>query len=177
MFVFGSYDKFSQCFAFSPNLVIMSSSSPIDVGRTNNSCHEPILEDYDRSFLEDYHCKEEVQCDSVAESEDDGCVGIENSLVFYWIHSLITSLVHNLLGLMKEMDSSQYVSKLSVCSFFLPPWSVRLSRNTCGEIKFFRCWLDESYYAPPFSGTKNYRVSAATGCRSDKHCSNDDSHG
>ena len=27
---------------------------------------------------------------------------------------------------------------------------MRLSRNTCGEIKFFRCWLDDQFFAPPY---------------------------
>ena len=77
MFAFGSYDMFSV-FRFPLNLVTMSSSSPSDVGRKNNSCHEPILEDYDRPFLEDFHCKDEEPCYSEAESEDDGCSGTEN---------------------------------------------------------------------------------------------------
>ena len=72
----------------------MSSSSPIDVGRINNSYHKPILEDYDCPFLEDYHSKQEEQCDSEAEVKTmDGLVQKLISLP-YWICSIITSLVH-----------------------------------------------------------------------------------
>ena len=64
--------------SFFPSFVTMSTSRPADVCVTNNSYQGPILEDHDRPTSEDCCYKEEEQCDSELESEDDGWLGTEN---------------------------------------------------------------------------------------------------
>ena len=54
----------------SPSVVTMPTSRPTGICRMYNLYQEPILEDY--------CCKEEEQCDSELESEDDGWPGTEN---------------------------------------------------------------------------------------------------
>ena len=64
--------------SFFPSVVTMSTSRPAHVCVTNNSYQGPILEDHDRPIFEDCCYKEEEQCDSELESEDDGWLGTEN---------------------------------------------------------------------------------------------------
>ena len=78
VFTLGSYDIFLSVSPFSFSVVTMLLSISTGVSRMNNSFQEPIFEDYECAFHEDYYCKEEEQCDSEVESEDDGWLGTEN---------------------------------------------------------------------------------------------------
>ena len=72
----------------------MSKSTPTDICMTHNSYQEPFLEDCDGPIVEDYHSKEEEQCDSKLESEDDGWPGTENHRCpSVKIYHIISSLV------------------------------------------------------------------------------------
>ena len=116
----------------------------------NNSCHEPILEDYDRPFLEDYHRKEGVQCDSEAESEDDGCRGTEDHwspLLDLSYHYFIGSL---LLGPMKEMDLASLSATCQFAPLVTPVEHESITTHVWRDQVVFRCSLDESYYVPPY---------------------------
>ena len=122
VFVFGSYDHFSQCFTFffSPSFVTMSSSKPIGVGRMNNSYQEPIFEDC--------YCKGEEQCDSEVESENDGWLGMEN----HWCPLLDLSyhfVVGPLVGIFGKDGLSEFFSNSSVCQKFIAP----IERHTITE--------------------------------------------
>ena len=50
----------------------MSSSKATGVDRVNNLCQGSILEDCDSPFLANHNHREEEQCDSEVEGEDDG---------------------------------------------------------------------------------------------------------
>ena len=95
--------RFSQC---SDNADITSTG----ICRVNNLYQEPILEDY--------HCKEEEQCDS--ELEDDGWPGAEN----HWCPLLDLSyhyfIGRSLLGFMEEMDLA-IISATSQLAIFIAP--------------------------------------------------------
>ena len=52
------------------SVVTMPTSRPTGICRVNNLYHDAVLEDY--------YCKEEEQCDSELEIEDDGWPGTEN---------------------------------------------------------------------------------------------------
>ena len=83
---------------FSPSLVTMSSSEPIDVGRMTNWYHEPMSEDDDR--------KDEGQCDSEVKGEGDEWLGTENQ----WCPLLDLSYHYffgpRLLGIIEKMDAA-----------------------------------------------------------------------
>ena len=94
----------------SPSVVTMSTSRTTGICRMNNLYQEPILEDY--------YCKEEEQCDSELEREDDGWLGTEN----HWCPLLDLSyhyfIGRSLLGFMEEMDLAS-ISATCQFGFFI----------------------------------------------------------
>ena len=93
----------------------MSSSAPTGAGRVNILYQKPMFEKYGCPFFEDYLRKKEKQCDSEAESQDDGWPGTEN----HWCPLLDLSYHYfigpRLLRLMEEMDLTSVSAN---CQFF-----------------------------------------------------------
>ena len=110
--------------------------------------HEPILEDYDCPILEDYHCKEERQCGSEVEGEEDGWLSTENR----WCPLLDLSyhyfIGRSLLEYMEEMDLAIKSATCRFAIFVAPVERETATKHVCGD-RVSRSWLDEWCYVPP----------------------------
>ena len=88
----------------------MPTSRPTGICRVNNLYQEPILEEYD--------CKEEEQCDSEHEGEDDGWPGIEN----HWCPLLDLSyhyfIGRSQVGFDGRDGLGEYIGNLSACYIY-----------------------------------------------------------
>ena len=127
--------------SFSSSVVLMSTSKSNGVCMTNNSYREPILEDC--------CCKEEDECDSELESEDDGWSGTENHrcpLLDFPHHYFFGRLQ---LGFTKELDLAR---KSATCQFAIFRGLVEretITRHGWRD-QVFQFGLDEWCYEPPF---------------------------
>ena len=85
----------------------------------NNLYQEPILEDYVCPLL-DYNCKEEEQCDSEVEGEDDEWLSTESHWCLLLDLSYQYFSVRLLLELMEEMDLASFSATCQLAIFIAP---------------------------------------------------------